>query len=98
MNKQQLIAAVTEKMQITHDRAVSKADVTALLDSLTSVVTDAVARGDEPMLTGLGKFKLQVKAARNGRNPQTGESMVIAAKKAVKFVPAKQLLDQLNQS
>jgi len=97
MNKQQIIEAVTEKMKITHDRAVSKADVTALLDSLTSVVTDAIARGDEPMLTGLGKFKLQVKAARNGRNPQTGESLTIAAKNAVKFVPAKQLLDQLNK-
>lgn len=95
MNKQQLIAAVTEKMQITHDRAVSKADVTALLDSLTSVITDAIARGDEPALTGIGKFKFKMKASRVGRNPRTGESIVIPAKKAVTFTPAKTLLDSI---
>lgn len=96
MNKTQLLDAITAKMKGTHDRAVSKADVNALIDSLESVVTDELKKGGEVSLNGLGKLKVAQKAARTGRNPQTGAAIEIAAKTVVKFTPAKALADAVN--
>ena len=96
MNKSELIEAVTNKMKIEHDRAVSKADVEALLNSLTSVTTTALQASDEVVLIGLGKFSTGHRAARKGRNPQTGESIEISAATTAKFTPAKALKDALN--
>lgn len=96
MNKSQLVDAITAKMTSTHDRAVSKADVYALLSSLDSVVTDELKNGGEVALVGLGKLKVSQKAARTGRNPQTGAAIEIAAKTVVKFTPAKALADAVN--
>lgn len=96
MNKYELVEAVTNKMKMTFDHPVSKANVTLMLSSLDSVVTEALKNGDEVPLTGLGKLKVTQKAARTGRNPKTGEAIQIAAKNAVKFSPAKALSDAIN--
>ncbi|WP_293266766.1 HU family DNA-binding protein [Neptunomonas sp.] len=96
MKKSELIEAVAQKMKIEHDRAVNKADVEALLDSLTSVTAAALQTGDEVVLIGLGKFSTGHRAARTGRNPQTGEPLKISAATTAKFTPAKALKDALN--
>ncbi|SIS88221.1 HU family DNA-binding protein [Neptunomonas antarctica] len=96
MNKSELIEAVTSKMKIEHDRVVNKADVEALLNSLTSVTKTALVAGDEVTLIGLGKFSTGHRAARTGRNPQTGAPLDIAAATTAKFTPAKALKDALN--
>jgi DNA-binding protein HU-beta len=96
MRKAELIEAVTKKMKLTHDRAVSKADVEALLDSFTGVVTDTLKIKGEVDLFGFGKFSTSQRAAREGRNPQTGDAITIAASTVAKFRPAKALKDAVN--
>lgn len=95
MTKQDLIERITETMKIRHDRAVSKTDVTSLLDALGDVVTERLMAGDDVSLPGLGKLAVKAKAARTGRNPKTGESIQIPAKRVPDFSPAKALKDAL---
>ncbi|HLV17972.1 MAG TPA: HU family DNA-binding protein [Pseudomonas sp.] len=90
MSKQQLIADLAESTDLT------QAQVRALLDQLAQITRDALEHGEELTLPGLGKLKVSERAARTGRNPQTGASIQIAARKVVKFVPAKSLGDALN--
>lgn len=96
MNKAQLIDLISQAVQTEQGRTVSKTDVTAVLDSLSSVVNHALKLDDDVTLPGIGKFKTQRKAARTGRNPRTGDAVMIAAKTVVKFVPAKSLDISLN--
>lgn len=90
MSKQQLIADLAESTDLT------QAQVRALLDQLAQITRDALEHGEELTLPGLGKLKVSERAARTGRNPQTGASIQIAARRVVKFVPAKSLGDALN--
>ena len=96
MTKQELIDSITEAMKIRYDRAVSKADVSAFLDSLSDVATVSLKAGEDVMLPGLGKLVVKEKAARAGRNPQTGETIQIAAKRVAAFSPTKALKDALE--
>lgn len=93
MTKSELIDRITETMRIRYDRCMSKVDVVSFLDSLTDVVTERVAAGDDVPLPGLGKFFVKEKAARTGRNPATGESIQIPAKRIPNFTPVKALKD-----
>lgn len=70
-----------------------KKDVKQFLEGLTSVVEDAIRQGGEVPLKGLGKFKVQHRKARIGRNPLTGEEIQIPAKTVAKFTVAKALKD-----
>lgn len=93
MNQQQLIDALTEKANRTHERSLAKADVKAVLDSLAVIVAEETRHeGDEVSLPGLGKFKGVARAARTGRNPQTGKEIEISAKNTVIFKPSSALL------
>ncbi len=96
MTKQELIDSITEAMKIRYDRAVSKADVSAFLDSLGDVATVSLKAGEDVTLPGLGKLVVKEKAARAGRNPQTGETIQIAAKRVAAFSPTKALKDALE--
>ncbi|MCX7204770.1 MAG: HU family DNA-binding protein [Proteobacteria bacterium] len=98
MNKSELLSQVTEKMKLNHSRVVSKADVEALLASLVEVTQNALAKGDEVSLPGLGKFSVIERAEREGRNPRTGETIKIAASRAPKFSPGKELKTAINLS
>ena len=89
MTKQDLIERITETMKIRYDRAVSKADVSALLDALGDVTTDRLKAGEDVPLPGIGKLVVKAKAARTGRNPKTGETIQIPAKRVPNFTPAK---------
>jgi DNA-binding protein HU-beta len=78
------------------DDKITKAQAKSLVESLLGAIRDAAVRGEEVSLPGFGKFKVQAKPARTGRNPSTGEPIQIAATKKVSFQPAKVLKDAVN--
>ena len=87
LSKKQLVAEVAEKVGF------SNKDTEAVIDALVSTVQEQLQAGEEVTLVGLGKFSVTERAARAGRNPQTGETVQIAAKKAPKFSISKTLKD-----
>ena len=91
MNKTEFIAAVAEKAEI------SKKDSEKALKAFVDVVTEQLKAGDKVQLVGFGTFEVSERAAREGRNPQTGKTMTIAACKAPKFKAGKALKDAINQ-
>ena len=90
MNKTEFIAAVAEKTEI------SKKDSEKALKAFVDVVAEQLKAGDKVQLVGFGTFEVSERAAREGRNPQTGETMTIAACKAPKFKAGKALKDAIN--
>ena len=90
MNKTEFIAAVAEKAEI------SKKDSEKALKAFVDVVAEQLKAGDKVQLVGFGTFEVSERAAREGRNPQTGETMTIAACKAPKFKACKALKDAIN--
>ena len=91
MNKTELVAAVAEQAQI------SKKDAEAALKAFTDVVANELKANGKVQLVGFGTFEVSERAAREGRNPQTGETMTIAASKAPKFKAGKALKDLINE-
>jgi DNA-binding protein HU-beta len=90
MNKQELIA------QIATEAGLSKAAAAKVVDAFTDSVTAALKKGDSVTLIGFGTFTVSERAARTGRNPQTGKELKIAARKAPAFRAGKALKDALN--
>ena len=90
MNKTELVAAMAEQAQI------SKKDAEAALKAFTDVVANELKASGKVQLVGFGTFEVSERAAREGRNPQTGETMTIAASKAPKFKAGKALKDLVN--
>lgn len=90
MNKQELIDAIAA------ESGLSKKDSKEALDALVKTVGKTLKSGDNISLVGFGSFSVIQKAARTGKNPQTGKPIQIAAKKAVKFRPGKELSDGVN--
>ena len=90
MNKTEFITAVAEKAEI------SKKDSEKALKAFVDVVAEQLKAGDKVQLVGFGTFEVSERAAREGRNPQTGETMTIAACKAPKFKAGKALKDAIN--
>jgi DNA-binding protein HU-beta len=90
MTKTDLIAQVAEQTSLT------KKDSAAAIDAVFAAITAALAQGDGLSLTGFGSFAVSERAAKEGRNPKTGEKMAIAASKSVKFKPGKALKDSVN--
>ena len=80
MNKTELVAAMAEKTEL------SKKDAEAALKAFTDVVAEELKKGEKIQLVGFGTFEVSERAARTGRNPQTGEEMEIAASKDRKSV------------
>ena len=76
MNKTELIAAIADKAGLT------KKDAEEVVNAFTDTVTKALKKGDKVQLVGFGTFEVTKRGARTGRNPQTGETMKIAATKA----------------
>ena len=90
MNKSELIASIATGADI------SKADVERALNATISTITSELANGGEVALVGFGTFKVNDRAARTGRNPQTGETIQIAAAKVPAFKAGKALKDACN--
>lgn len=91
MNKSELVAAIAAKTEL------SKKDSEKALKAFIEVVTEELKKGDKVQLVGFGTFEVAKRAAREGRNPQTGKSMKIAASKAPKFKAGKALKDEVNK-
>ena len=85
MNKTELVAAIAEQAEI------SKKDAEKALKAFTDVVAEELKKGEKIQLVGFGTFEVSERAAREGRNPQTGETMTIAASKTPKFKAGKAL-------
>ena len=90
MNKTELVAAMAEKTGL------SKKDAEASIKAFTDVVAEELKKGEKIQLVGFGTFEVSERAARTGRNPQTGAEMTIAASKSPKFKAGKALKDSLN--
>ena len=90
MNRTELVAAMAEKTQL------SKKDADLALKAFIDVVSEEMQKGEKVQLVGFGTFEVSERAAREGRNPQTGETMTIAASKSPKFKAGKALKDLVN--
>ncbi|MDP9104122.1 MAG: HU family DNA-binding protein [Pseudomonadota bacterium] len=77
------------------DTKITKAQAKALVDGVFNAIRDAAVKGEEVSVPGFGKFKVQDKPARTGRNPSTGAAIQIAATRKLAFQPAKALKDSL---
>lgn len=91
MNKSELIASIAAKEGYT------KTAVANVIDAFLEETKLSVQKGDPVQLIGFGTFKQIAKPAKTGRNPRTGETIKIAAKKVVKFVPGKAFKEQINK-
>ncbi|CAA7626493.1 HU family DNA-binding protein [Magnetospirillum sp. SS-4] len=90
MNKTELIAAVADGANMT------KADAGNAIDAVFAAITTAMKSGDDVRLVGFGTFSVSARPAREGRNPQTGKTLTIAASKSAKFTAGKNLKDTIN--
>ena len=90
MNKTELIEAIAASADLP------KAAAGRALDALVEAVTEALKKDDQVVLVGFGTFAVKDRAARTGRNPQTGQPIEIAAAKIPSFRPGKALKDAVN--
>ena len=90
MNKNELIADVAERTGLT------KAAAGEAVDATFAAVTEALKKGDEVRIIGFGNFSVTQRAATEGRNPRTGETIKIPASKTPKFKAGKGLKDSVN--
>lgn len=90
MNTSELVDAVAGAGSL------SKAEAKKIVDAMFELIAEAAAKGEEVSLNGFGKFKVKETAAREGRNPATGETIKIAASKKLSFSAAKAVKDKLN--
>lgn len=91
MNKTELIAVVAEKAEL------SKKDAERAINAFTEAISEELVKGGKIQLVGFGTFEVAERAAREGRNPKTGETMQIAASRTLKFKAGKALKDMLNE-
>ncbi len=90
MNKGDLIDVVAD------DTGLSKADTTRVVDAVIKAISDALSEGKQVSLVGFGTFAVKKRAAREGRNPRTGETIQIKASKIPGFKAGKGLKDAVN--
>ena len=90
MKKTELIAEIAERAEI------SKKDAEKALKAFTDVVADELVKGEKVQLVGFGTFEVSERAAREGRNPKSGEPMKIEASRSPKFKAGKALKDLVN--
>lgn len=90
MNKAELIEAIASEANMT------KADAKKALDAFINTTSKALKKGDRISLVGFGSFSVSKRAARKGRNPQSGKEIQIPAKKVVKFKPGSELADMVK--
>ncbi|HHV93532.1 MAG TPA: HU family DNA-binding protein [Firmicutes bacterium] len=91
MTKVELVSQVAAKTGMT------KKDAAACVDAMLAVIEDALRSGDKVQLTGFGTFEVRERAARTGRNPQTGEEIEISARRLPVFRAGKLLKDSVNR-
>ena len=91
MTKAELVTMVAEKADLT------KKDAEKAISALVESISETLAKGEKIQLVGFGTFEVAERAARTGKNPQTGEAIKIPASKAPKFKAGKALKDTVNK-
>ncbi|WP_158775137.1 HU family DNA-binding protein [Cobetia sp. L2A1] len=91
MRKPELAAAIAERADLSKDKA------SQVLNVILDEITHTVAKGDDVSLIGFGSFTVRQRAARTGKNPQTGKPLTIPASKTVAFKPGKSLKDAVTK-
>lgn len=91
MNKKDLVREI-----VARKSEYTMKEVNELLDVIISVIEDTLVKGDKVGITGFGTFEVSERAEREGRNPQTGETMTFTARKVPKFKPGKAFKDAVN--
>ncbi len=91
MNKQELIAKITEKSEL------SQANASKYLNAFIETVKETLAEGEKVTLIGFGTFSVSERPARKGRNPQTGEAIDIPATNVPKFKPGAELKESVKK-
>lgn len=91
MNKAEMISVVTEKIE-----GATKKDIGVVVDTVLETIKETVASGEKVQLVGFGNFEVTERAARTGRNPQTGQTIEIAASKSPKFKAGKAFKSMVN--
>ena len=89
--KAEFLKAVSDKTSMT------QADLGKALGGILGTIEDILAKGESVAFVGFGKFSVAERSARDGRNPQTGETLKIPASKAAKFSPGKELKEVVNK-
>jgi DNA-binding protein HU-beta len=89
LNKQELVASVAEKADLT------KKDAEKAINAVVESIKTALNQGEKVSLVGFGTFEVRTRAARSGRNPQTGDTIKIPAGKVPAFRPGKELKDSV---
>ena len=90
MNKSELVQQIVDRTDL------SKAQATAALNAMTEAIAETLGKGESVSLVGFGTFKVSERTERTGRNPQTGETMVVPAAKVPRFSAGKALKDAVN--
>jgi integration host factor subunit alpha len=90
MTKINIIDSICEKLGI------QKKDCVKIVESVFDIIKDDLDKGNDVMISGFGKWTVNAKKARKGRNPKTGEAMTIAARRVVTFKPSTVLRDKLK--
>ena len=90
MNKGELIEAVAAAADLT------KADATKAVEAVVDTITRALKKGDQVAIVGFGSFAVKSRAARQGRNPKTGEEIPITARRVVTFRPGQKLKQRVE--
>lgn len=91
MNKNELVASVADKAEL------SKQQATSAVDALFEVMQEVMAKGDDIRLVGFGTFSVSHRAASKGRNPSTGAEVDIPARNVPRFAPGKSLKEAVNK-
>lgn len=91
MNKNEMITAVAEKIE-----GATKKDIAVVVDVALDTIKETVANGDKVAIAGFGSFEPVVRPERTGRNPKTGEPMLIKSSTAIKFKAGKAFKDAAN--
>lgn len=91
MNKAELVTSVAEKAEIT------KKDASAAIEAVFDTITDALVNNDKVQLVGFGTFEVRERSERTGKNPRTGEEIIIPATKVPAFKAGKALKDKVAE-
>jgi DNA-binding protein HU-beta len=95
VNKNEFISAVCSRKEVAKSD-LTKTAITMVVEAVFDTIEAALKKGDEINLVGFGKFEVKKRAASEGRNPRTGETIKIKASKQVKFKAGKRLKDAVN--
>ncbi|HIK45617.1 MAG TPA: HU family DNA-binding protein [Leptolyngbyaceae cyanobacterium M65_K2018_010] len=97
MNKGELIDKAAEKASASLDKPITKKDVDAVITATIEIIMDAVAEGNKVTLVGFGSFEPRDRKEREGRNPKTGETMLIQATRVPAFSAGKLFKEKVAQ-